>query len=80
MALRGLIPILEAWYYILTITTKEYIMLTLKDKLVILRGYLIAQQIDFDCASPNLVADICFNYFPQWNISPEDILYLSNKM
>ena len=55
-------------------------MLTLKDKLVILRGYLIAQQIDFDCASPNLVADICFNYFPQWNISPEDILYLSNKM
>jgi len=66
----------EVSFYIDYESTESTIM---EERLIVLKGYLKDRGIDSDECSPNLIADICFNYFPQWEVTSEEIVYLSDN-
>ena len=36
--------------------------------------------IESEYVSPNLVAEYCYNNFPNWNLSSDDIVWLSDNI
>ena len=50
------------------------------ERLVILEGYFGAIGIDSDMISPNLVASVVQDHFPWWNLTGNDIVFLSNNL
>lgn len=51
----------------------------MENKIKIIKQYLIAQMIDPEYASPNLIADICRNVFG-WELSSDEIVQLSDSI
>lgn len=54
--------------------------MNLDNKLQMLNTYLTSVGVDVDYASPNLIAEVCRDYFPHWNVSSEDVVNLSNGL
>ncbi len=53
---------------------------TMKNKLGLLKAYFSALAIDSEYISPNLVAFVVADNFPWWELSSEEIVFLSDNL
>jgi hypothetical protein len=49
-------------------------------KTAMLRSYFESVKINPEDISPNLVASVCHDYFPFWEVTGEEVVELSNSI
>ena len=52
----------------------------METKLELLRNYFYAIGIEAGYVSTNLVADVCYNYFPHWEVTGDDVVFLADNI
>ena len=55
-------------------------MKNLELKTAMLKGYFKALKIDPQDVSPNLVASVCHDIFPFWEVTGEEVVEISNNI
>lgn len=49
-------------------------------RLAVLRAWFRDEDVPLDQVSPNMIAKVCHDYYPHWEVTGEQVVEYSNKI
>lgn len=49
-------------------------------RIEVLRGWFRGAKVPLNKVSPNMIAQVCHDYYPHWQVTSEQVVELSNNI